>query len=647
MVKRNTNFKQMFLADDTLINGIDSKIHSFNNNTNNLGYIPYQNQSCVECNNLKDSEKLPFPEAIRDSNGNINTTINDESTSHSESSSDDDGDNGGNNPNGERFPPSSYEENNDTNDSSLNQRNTQPQSNGEISYNSLNQRIIQPLQNYSPSSSSNESDSENPNRILNFQNFNSRHEYSPQISPIDNILPHPNINQDNSNAQIVNSSQTEMDITNNRDRISQQNEDLAGGEEQFTAPLHDEQFKDINNQNISQSRRSANKMKRLKSKIRMKKDDAQRKLKKVLSPIKESRASKMHDEKALDKDEEMLSDIEEQHENIEDVRKKRNKNDISNLSRIRNQQKRKEKMKLLKLKQQRQRKLEKVLNPIKESRASKMHDEKALDEDEEMLSDIEEQHENIEDVRKKRNKNDISNLSRIRKQQKRKEKMKLLKLKQQRLKQLYFENKNRKIERHQPDGEIETFIDNKSNVVKDDENQTEDNSKRPTIQLRKFAYGTMPEQENISKPEIRVAKFADQKHFKDEENISNNLEYLCELCMMKFPKYSSLKQHLLENHEKEQYKIEFPDKGKYLALGRKVKHNNDGNKFFYENFNMNNEDATDLTSYWCSKCQKFFKSFRSMQRHIHKHENGEATAKRSITKDRPIRKNKKIFYEAY
>ena len=193
MVKRNTNFKQMFLADDTLINGIDSKIHSFNNNTNNLGYIPYQNQSCVECNNLKDSEKLPFPEAIRDSNGNINTTINDESTSHSESSSDDDGDNGGNNPNGERFPPSSYEENNDTNDSSLNQRNTQPQSNGEISYNSLNQRIIQPLQNYSPSSSSNESDSENPNRILNFQNFNSRHEYSPQISPIDNILPHPNI----------------------------------------------------------------------------------------------------------------------------------------------------------------------------------------------------------------------------------------------------------------------------------------------------------------------------------------------------------------------------------------------------------------------------------------------------------------------
>ena len=568
MVKRNTNFKQMFLADDTLINGIDSKIHSFNNNTNNLGYIPYQNQSCVECNNLKDSEKLPFPEAIRDSNGNINTTINDESTSHSESSSDEDGDNGGNNPNGERFPPSSYEENNDTNDSSLNQRNTQPQSNGEISYNSLNQRIIQPLQNYSPSSSSNESDSENPNRILNFQNFNSRHEYSPQISPIDNILPHPNINQDNSNAQIVNSSQTEMDITNNRDRISQQNEDLAGGEEQFTAPLHDEQFKDINNQNISQSRRSANKMKRLKSKIRMKKDDAQRKLKKVLNPIKESRASKMHDEKALDKDEEMLSDIEEQHENIEDVRKKRNKNDISNLSRIR-------------------------------------------------------------------------------KQQKRKEKMKLLKLKQQRLKQLYFENKNRKIERHQPDGEIETFIDNKSNVVKDDENQTEDNSKRPTIQLRKFAYGTMPEQENISKPEIRVAKFADQKHFKDEENISNNLEYLCELCMMKFPKYSSLKQHLLENHEKEQYKIEFPDKGKYLALGRKVKHNNDGNKFFYENFNMNNEDATDLTSYWCSKCQKFFKSFRSMQRHIHKHENGEATAKRSITKDRPIRKNKKIFYEAY
>ena len=36
----------------------------------------------------------------------------------------------------------------------------------------------------------------------------------------------------------------------------------------------------------------------------------------------------------------------------------------------------------------------------------------------------------------------------------------------------------------------------------DDKNQTLTSSKRPTIRLRKFAYGTLPEQENISKTEI-------------------------------------------------------------------------------------------------------------------------------------------------
>ena len=619
MVKRNTNFKQMFLADDTLINGMNSKLQSINNNTNNLSYIPYKNQSCAECNNLKGSEKLPFPEAIKDSNGNINTTINDESTSQSESSSDDDGNggNGGNNQNERRIQPSLYDENNDTNYSSLNQRNTQLQSNDEISYNSLNQRIIRPLYNYSPSSSGNESDTENPNRIQNFQNFNSRSEYSPPIneqSPIGNILPHTNINQDNPNAHIVNSSQTEMDITNDRDRIQQQNEDLAGGEEQFTAPLQDEQFMDINVQNISQFRRSANKMKRLKSKIRMKKDERKRKSKKVL-------------------------------------------------------------------------------NPIKDSRASKMHDEKALDEDKEMLSDIEEKHENIDDERKKRNKNDISNLSRIRKKQKRKEKIKFLKLKQQRLKQLYLENKNKKMEHLQPNDEIddsideigdsidkiEDSIDNRSNANDDQPNNiskspairlkkfaygtlpqqanlnksddtidvNEDNSKRPRIKLRKFAYGTMPEQENITKPEIRVAKFANQELLKDSRNLTNKLQYFCELCKMQFPKYSSLRQHLQENHEKKQYKIDFPNAGKYLALARKVKHKKDGHKLFYQNFNSNNDATTDLASYWCSKCQKFFQNFQSLQSHMHEHEEGKTAAKRSYTRERIPKPNKKMFYEAY
>ena len=92
MVKRNTNFKQMFLADDTLIDVINSKSQSNYNNANNLAYLPNKNQSCGECNSSKSFKKLPFPETIKDSNGNINTIIRDESSSNSDSSSDDEND---------------------------------------------------------------------------------------------------------------------------------------------------------------------------------------------------------------------------------------------------------------------------------------------------------------------------------------------------------------------------------------------------------------------------------------------------------------------------------------------------------------------------------------------------------------------------
>ena len=535
MVKRNTNFKQMILADNTLIDVINSKLHSINNNTNNIGYIPYQNQSCVECDNSKTLEKSPFPEAIKDSNGNINTNFRVESSSNTESSSDDD-ENGDNNHNSINQLPTNNEST-DSNYNSSNQRNTQTQPEDENVYNSLNQRIIQPLQDYSPNSSSDESDTDNL--------LNSRSEFSPQITentPSNNILTQPNnTNQENSNAYINDPSPVEMDITNNRYQIRQQNEDLTSVEEPFTAPLPEEDFMDINISNISQPRRSIYKMKRLKSKIRMKQEDAKRK------------------------------------------------------------------------------------------------------------------------------------------QQRRKEKMKLLKLKQQRLKQLYLENKSQKMEHLQPDDEIEDSIDNRSNANDDQPNDMskspairlrkfaygtlpqqenlnkldetndvkEDNTKRPRIQVRKFAYGTMSEQENITKPEIRVAKFANQELIKDSRNLTNKLQYFCELCKIQFPKYSSLRQHLQENHEKKQYKIDFPNAGKYLALARKVKHKDDGSKFVYQNFNSNNDATSDLLSYWCSKCQKFFKNFQSMQSHMHEHEEGKTAVKRSNTRERIPKPNKKMFYEAY
>ena len=616
MVKRNTIFKQMFLADNNLLDAVNSKAQSFYNNTNKLAYIQNKNQSCAECDNSKVLKKLPFPETIKDSNGNIDTIIRDESSSNSESSSDDEnGDNNLNSNNQRMIQPSSSYENID---SSSNQRINQPQQNGEDVYNSLNQRIIHPLQNHSPSSSSNESDTENIDSTQNFQNLHSRSEYF----PTDDILRLPNnITQENSSVHIADPTQTEMEITDDGDQI-RQNMDLTNDEEEFTAPLPEEQFMDINVPNISQHSRPANKMKRLKSKIRrkhedaqrkirMKQEDAQRKSRKVISPIKDIRTSQLHDERPLDEDEEMLSDSAEKNETYDNERKKRNKKDSSNLLRSRKQFKRIEKLKLLKQKQQRLKQL------YLENKNQKMKDPQSKDEMEDIIDDKLSNHDDHLD--------DISKMPTI----------KLRKFAYGTMPQQ--ENINRLDESNDADDKSNEYV----------ENQKEDIPKRPRIQLRKSAYGEMPEQENISHPEIRVVEFANQKHLKNKENISNNLQYLCELCRIHFPKYSSLKQHLQENHKKEKYKIEFPDQGKYLALGRKVKHGNNGKQFFYQNINMNNEDATDLTSYWCSKCQKFFKSFKSMQSHMQKHENGEATAKRSITKDRPLRQNKKMFYKAY
>ena len=412
----------MFLADDTLLDVMKSKSQSIYNNTNNLAYIPNKNQSCAECNNSKGRQKLSFPETIKDSNGNIDTIIRDESSSTSESSSDDEnGDNNFNSSNQRMIHPSSSNENIDPYYTSSNQ-----QPNGENIYNSLNQRIIHPLQNYSPSYSSNDSDTENPDNNQNFQN-----------SPPDDILTLPNnITRENSNSYFA--DQTEMD--DDRDQI-RQDMDLANDEEEFTAPLPEEQFMDINVPNISQHRRPASKMKRLKSKIRrkhedtqrkirMKQEDAQRKSRKVMNPVKDSGTSQLPDERTLDEDEEMYSDSEKKNETTDNERKKSNKKDRSNLLRSRKQGRRIEKLKLLKLKQQRLKQL------YLENKNQKIKDPQKKDEMEDIIDDngTKPQQETISKV----------------------------------------------------DETID--VDDKSNEY--DKNQTKDIS-RPKIQLRKFAYGTL------------------------------------------------------------------------------------------------------------------------------------------------------------
>ena len=167
MVKRNTNFKQMFLADNILIDVINSQFHSVYKNTNN--FTSKQHNSCAECENHKAYNNKPFPEAIKDSHGNIDSTFREDNSTSSDSSSDDE--NGDNNYN----------------------------------YNSLNQRIIEPLQSFSPSVSDNESDIENFERNQSLQNLS---DYSPKINeqrPFDNPTP-VNSYQENSNDYIADST---------------------------------------------------------------------------------------------------------------------------------------------------------------------------------------------------------------------------------------------------------------------------------------------------------------------------------------------------------------------------------------------------------------------------------------------------------
>ena len=58
MVKRNTNFKQMFLADNILIDVINSQSHSSYKNANNFAFN--QHNSCVECENYKSIPICPI-----------------------------------------------------------------------------------------------------------------------------------------------------------------------------------------------------------------------------------------------------------------------------------------------------------------------------------------------------------------------------------------------------------------------------------------------------------------------------------------------------------------------------------------------------------------------------------------------------------
>ena len=631
MVKRKTNFQQMFLADSNLTSQIQLQNQSLINRNKSITYIPSQNDSCTECRQ-SNINKPPFPEEIRDPNGNINTTFGSQISSSSSSSND---------------------ENNDNN------------------YNALNQKKIKPLPNYSPQVSSSESDMEN---LENFQNSNVQRDFSPQINEQ---------SRNDVNSTKADSTQEEMDIFNDEStNQSRQNDDLAQ-EEQFTAPLSEDDFRGINVSNINSSRRSYPKMKvkKLKRKIERKKEEYLQKVReKKMAANRDQVEYKIRkpDEDATVGEEQFTTPVPEE--------------EFMDINIPMSSKKERKEVREKKMAANRDPIEYKIRKPDEDATLGEEQFTTPLPEEEFMdinipISSKRERKEENEDFGNQLKRDRRVLPSRIRKQQERKKKLKLLKIKNQRLKQLYYENKNQILrnENLKKDDSLDEndedisflYADPKKEILKNDNQQTDDgisehgsvdaksnkttsssstnndkkqtmlDSKRPVIRLRKFAYGTLPEQENITKPQIRVAKFADQELIKDKRNLTKELQYLCELCKIQFPKYSSLKQHLQNNHEKKQYNVVFPDSGKYLAFARKVKHKDDGSKFFYQNFNSNNDVTTDLTSYWCSKCKKFFKNFQAMQAHLKYHENENVAAKRSITKERVTANKKKMFYGPY
>ena len=92
--------------------------------------------------------------------------------------------------------------------------------------------------------------------------------------------------------------------------------------------------------------------------------------------------------------------------------------------------------------------------------------------------------------------------------------------------------------------------------------------------------------------------------------------------------------------------------GKYVAVGGNQKRrsknpekdrrlsnaapNMKKEQIYYQNFDSKAKDETfhqDLTSYWCSKCQTFFKNFKLLQDHRKKeHSQSNVAAKRSVSK---------------
>ena len=151
-----------------------------------------------------------------------------------------------------------------------------------------------------------------------------------------------------------------------------------------------------------------------------------------------------------------------------------------------------------------------------------------------------------------------------------------------------------------------------------------------------------------SREKIRIKDFASQRNLANTKNIdTGKKKYFCDLCGEGFENYSLFREHIGHKHNRTQYKIKFPKTGKYKAVAiKKIKRKSrivNKDKIYYDNFDSKYKGKTthkDLTSYWCSECQKFFQNFNLLQDHMKKdHSQGVVGAKRSISKG--------TFYEKF
>ena len=530
MVKRNTDYKQMFLVDNILFDRIKCSSKS------NYDLIKSE-EKCKECSTHPSFlyPETSFPESILKSNKNLNRNDLDQHTSSESSSDDDDGD--------------------DENPTAM----TQPHTPMDLSINQI--------------------DSPPPEDVSINEN---------QL--IQNPLVRLPVNIDN----LDNDIDTQVNRSTNFRERSPLRRQLESDVPSFSLPV-------VNSKDSEQINRM---------------------------------------------DTEDVQPIQKTNDDLEKIRKEERK---QRLIRIRQRQ-------------------AKILRKIKKQNRKKGKQLLDTDEDQIMQSDNDKEDNKIDDEGDSPYGETSNGFEDIRKEERRRRLLRIRKGQAKILRNIQRKNRNdqrkkKRIEKYEATRDLKSMSKVQSGVNQDKNMESFDEkddfqSDKENEDVKISSKVSSTPQKQRSRKEIKIKDFASQRNLPKTSNTHAKKKHcFCELCGVGFENYSLFREHFKHNHKRKQYTIKFPNTGKYKAVAlKKVKRKSkivNKNKIFYDNFDSKDKDYDnfdskdmgktthkELTSYWCSKCQKFFQNFNLLQDHMKKdHSQGDVGSKRSISKG--------TFYEKF